>query len=126
MVKALKNMTAAILLPSVLLGMTACTAITGHNNIDNEGDSRRVGNVLWNNQTDPDLNSLLDTEVNSDEARLVFIRKNDSDPEQTSANISINDRYQVSLHPGSYTIVNSCVGTNQLSAHATGLFPRKN
>ena len=45
---------------------------------------------------------------------------NDNDPEQTSANIAINDRFQVSLHPGNYTAVNSCVGTNQLSAHATG------
>jgi len=118
--KVFKNMAAAIILPSVLFGMTACAAISGHNSIDNDGDSRRVGNVLWNNQTDPDLNSLLDTTVDSDETRLVFVRKNDNDPEQTSANISINDRYQVSLHPGNYTIVNSCVGTNQISAHATG------
>ncbi|MGP9493250.1 OmpA family protein [Psychrobacter sp. AOP7-B1-24] len=120
MEKVFKNMTSAIILPSVLFGMTACTAITGHNSIDNEGDSRRVGNVLWNNQADPDLNGLLETTVDSNETRLVFVRKNDNDPEQTSANVSINDRYQVSLHPGNYTVVNSCVGTNQLSAHATG------
>ena len=51
---------------------------------------------------------------------MVFIRKNDNYSEQTSANISVNNRFQVSLHAGNYTVVNSCVGTNQLSAHATG------
>jgi outer membrane protein OmpA-like peptidoglycan-associated protein len=119
MERVFKNMTAAIVLPTLLLSLSAC-AMTGHNSVDNEGDSRRVGNVTWNNQADTDFQKILATNVDADETRLVFIRKNDDDVEQTSANVAINNRFQVSLHPGNYTVVNSCVGTNQISAHATG------
>ncbi|MBH0095585.1 OmpA family protein [Psychrobacter sp. NZS113] len=119
MERVFKNMTAAIVLPTILLSLSAC-AMTGHNSVDNEGDSRRVGNVTWNNQADTDFQKILTTNVDADETRLVFIRKNDDDVEQTSANVAINNRFQVSLHPGNYTVVNSCVGTNQISAHATG------
>jgi outer membrane protein OmpA-like peptidoglycan-associated protein len=119
MERVFKNMTAAIVLPTLLLSLSAC-AMTGHNSVDNEGDSRRVGNVTWNNQADTDFQKILATNVDADETRLVFIRKNDDDVEQTSANVAINNRFQVSLHPGNYTVVNSCVGTNQVSAHATG------
>lgn len=119
MERVLKSTIAAIVLPTILLGISGCTAM-GSSGIDNEGDSRRVGNVMWNNQVDTDVHELLAAEVDSDETRLIFIRKNDDDVEQTSANISVNNRYQVSLHPNNYTAVNSCVGTNQLSAHATG------
>ena len=119
MERVFKNMTAAIVLPALLLSLSAC-AMTGHSSVDNEGDSRRVGNVTWNNQVDTDFQKILAANVDTDETRLVFIRKNDDDVEQTSANVSINNRFQVSLHPGNYTVVNSCVGTNQVSAHATG------
>lgn len=116
-----KKIISIVVLSTILFGISAC-AITGNSNsiIDNDGDSRRVGKVAWNNQVDTDISKMLAEQVANDETRLIFIRKNDNDPEQTSANIAINDRFQVSLHPGNYTAVNSCVGTNQLSAHATG------
>lgn len=119
MEKILKTAIATIFLPTMLFGISGCSMV-GSSNIDNEGDSRRVNNVVWNNQIDTDLNKLLSSEVSDDEARLIFLRKNDDDLEQTSANISVNNRYQVSLRPGNYTVVNSCVGINQLSAHVTG------
>jgi len=119
MEKVLKKAMATIVLPTILLGISGC-AVTGNSGIDNEGDSRRANNVMWNNQVDMDFRDVLAKKVNANETRLVFIRKSDDDLEQTSANISVNNRYQVSLHPGNYTAVNSCVGSNQLSAHATG------
>jgi outer membrane protein OmpA-like peptidoglycan-associated protein len=117
--KILRTTIATLVLPTMFFGVSGCS-MTGSGSIDNEGDSRRVNNVVWNNQVDTDFRDLLSSEVSSDETRLVFIRKNDDDLEQTSANISVNNRYQVSLHPGNYTAVNSCVGNNRLSAHATG------
>ena len=111
-----KNMV-AIILPIALFGVSSCTMISG---IDNDGDSRRIDGVVWNNQVDTDINTILETEVAADEARLVFMRKNDGHTEQTSANIAINNRFQTSLHANNYTVVESCAGTNQLSAHATG------
>lgn len=113
-----KKTLAAVLLPSILMGLSACA--TTNSNIDNEGDERRVGNVVWNNQADVDVDSLLSSAVADNNARLVFIRQNDTLSEQTSSNIAINNRYQVSLHSGNYTVVESCIGINQLSAHATG------
>lgn len=117
MKKVLKRNIIAIIVPITLFGMSSCAMVGG---VHNEGDVRRVDGVMWNNQVNTDINEVLQKQVSNDETRLIFIRKNDNDPEQTSANIAINDRFQVSLHPGNYTAVNSCVGTNQLSAHATG------
>ena len=117
--KVFKHTAINMALVTTLFGMTACATI-GNSQMNNDGDTRRVGKVMWTNQVDSDVDALLEKQVANDEARLIFIRKNDNDPEQTSANIAINDRFQVSLHPGNYTAVNSCVGTNQLSAHATG------
>ncbi|MBP2281024.1 outer membrane protein OmpA-like peptidoglycan-associated protein [Psychrobacter sp. PL19] len=119
MERVFKNTIATVVVPIILFSITAC-AITGNDGIDNDGDTRRVGSVVWNNQVDIDINAVLVKQVATDNTRLVFVRKNDSDPEQTSANIAVNNRFQVSLHPGNYTVVNSCVGINQLSANATG------
>lgn len=117
--RILKKAMATIVLPTILFGISGC-AVTGNGNIDNEGDSRRVNNVMWNNQVDTDIKEVLEKEVANDKTRLVFIRKNDNYSKQTSANIAVNNRFHVSLHAGNYTVVNSCVGTNQLSAQATG------
>jgi OOP family OmpA-OmpF porin len=124
MVNQFKKVTATIILPTLLLTMSSCVVMgakTGTGNgIDNEGDSRRVGKVAWNNQADADINDILRQTVAADKTRLVFVRKQDNDPKQTSANLAVNDRFQVSLHPGNFTVVESCVGTNRLSAQATG------
>lgn len=108
---------AATVLPAVLLGMSSCAMNYGN---DNTGDIRRVDGVMWNKKVETDINNILAKEVPANKSRLVFIRNNDNYPEQTSANIAINNRFQVSLHSGNFTAVESCVGTNQLSVHATG------
>lgn len=119
MTKPFKKTLTAILLPTILFSVSACT-VTGNSVVNNEGDTRRVDGVTWNNKTNIDFEEVLKQEVATDKARLVFIRKNDEHSIQTSANISVNDRFQVSLHANNYTMVESCAGTNQLSAHATG------
>lgn len=116
--KLLKTTLITLLLPTIALSFTACTTTNG--GVYNEGDNRRVNGVAWKTKADVDVKALLAQEVDSTKTRLVFIRKNDNDAEQTSANIAVNNRFQVSLQPGSYTVVESCVGTNSLSAQATG------
>lgn len=116
MKKVLKKYTIAIF-PIAFLSMSSCVMVSG---TDNEGDIRRVNGVMWQNQVDIGINEILKEAVADDQTRLVFIRKNDNYSEQTSANISVNNRFQVSLHANNYTAVNSCVGTNLLSAQATG------
>jgi|26BtaG_2_1085354.scaffolds.fasta_scaffold07034_2 outer membrane protein OmpA-like peptidoglycan-associated protein len=117
MKKVLKKYIIAIVLPITLFGMSSCVMTDSANN---NGDSRRIDGVTWSNQINSDINTILAKEVAADKARLVFIRKNDNHSEQTSANIAINNRFQVSLHANNYTVVESCAGINQLSAHATG------
>ncbi|MGP9558463.1 OmpA family protein, partial [Psychrobacter sp. AOP7-A1-24] len=102
-----KNMV-VIILPMALFGVSSCAMTSG---IDNDGDSRRIDGVAWNNQVNTDVNSILETEVAADKARLVFMRKYDSYTEQTSTNIAINNRFQTSLHANNYTVVESCAGT---------------
>lgn len=117
MKNVLKKNIIAIIVPITLFGLSSCAMVSG---VQNKGDTRRVDGVMWNNQVNTDINEVLEKEVASDKTRLVFIRKNDGHSKQTSANIAVNNRFQVSLHADNYTVVNSCVGTNQLSAHATG------
>lgn len=117
MKKVVKRNIIAMIVPITLFGMSSCITVSG---VQNEGDTRRVDGVVWNNQVKADINEVLEKEVAKDKTRLVFIRSNDDYSEQTSANVSVNNRFQVSLHADNYTVVNSCVGTNQLSAHATG------
>lgn len=119
MLSIFKKSIIVMALPSILFSLSACTT-TGGNSIDNEGDVRRVGKVVWNTQADMDINSVLSNKVAANATRLVFIRQNDNYSEQTSANIAINNRYQVSLQSGNFTVVDACTGVNKLSAHATG------
>lgn len=116
----LKKSFITMILPTVLFSLSACSTTGSQVDVHNEGDVRRVGNVVWSNQADVDINNLLSTAVADNKIRLIFIREHDDLSKQTSSNIAINNSYQVSLHAGSYTVVDSCIGINQLSAHATG------
>lgn len=82
---------------------------------------KAVGNVSWHKQIDVDAEKVISRSIPDNMVSLVFIRRQDNDSEETSANISINDRFQVSLQPNGYTQVYSCAGTNLIAAEKTGL-----
>lgn len=88
--------------------------------VDN-ANTKAVGGVVWHKQAKVNPQTLISQAVPSDSASVFFIRSHDQDGEQTSTNIAINDRFQVSLQPGSYSQVLSCAGINRLSAEVTGL-----
>lgn len=88
--------------------------------IDND-ITKAVGSVVWHKQATQDPMQLIEKEVPKNSVSLFFIRPHDQDVEQSSANIAINDRFQVSLQPGSFSQVYSCTGMNMLSAQVTGL-----
>lgn len=81
---------------------------------------RRVGNVRWQKEVAVTPQSLLDKRIPENAVSVFFVREQDKDGLQTSANIAINDRFQVSLQPGNYSQVYSCSGINRLSAQITG------
>lgn len=86
----------------------------------NNGTERVVNQVRWQKETNVNIQQLLNQPIPTNAANVVFLRPKDNDPLQTSANVSINDRFQVSLQPGNYSQVYSCVGVNQISAQITG------
>lgn len=81
---------------------------------------RRVGHVRWQKEMTVSPSSLLEKEVPHGAASVFFLRGQDKDGLQTSANVAINDRFHVSLQPGNYSQVLSCSGVNRLSAEITG------
>lgn len=99
--------------------LTACSM--GAVSITDEVNRKAIGNVQWHLQQEKNLQELINKEIPKGDVSIFFIRPDDNDPEQTSANIAINDRFQVSLQPGSYTQVYSCSGINRLSAEVTGV-----
>lgn len=106
---------------AVSIALTTLLSTGAHAvNIVNGENQKSVGHVNWQLQSSIDAQSLIDKPIPKNSVSLFFLRPQDNDPEQTSANIAINDRYQVSLQPGSFTQVYSCIGVNRLSAAITG------
>ncbi len=82
---------------------------------------KAVGNVAWHKQADIKPSEVINRTIPKNMTSLVFVRRQDNDQVQTSANIAINDRFQVSLQPNGYSQVYSCAGVNFISAEKTGL-----
>lgn len=107
-----------ILLPVLVsfMGLNLAQAII----IKDNGNNKQVGNVRWHKIANIDSQSLINKTIPANSARVFFIRPHDKGGLQTSANIAINDRFQVSLQPGNYSQIDSCIGINQISAEITG------
>lgn len=112
----MKNKLFALLFCTEVLTACSMSAVP----ITNDVNKKSIGNVQWYLQQEINSQELINKEIPKDDVSIFFIRPEDNDPEQTSANIAINDRFQVSLQPGSYTQVYSCSGINRLSAEVTG------
>lgn len=83
-------------------------------------DIRAVGAAKWQAQKRVDVMALAEQEIQHGEASIFFVREMDADTPQTSVNIAVNRRFQVSLQPGRFSQVVSCSGINELSANITG------
>lgn len=110
----MKHLTTAIII-SIATATTAYGA-----SIVNNGTNRAVNNVRWQKEANVSINDIINQPIPANSASVVFLRPKDNDPIQTSANVAINDRFQVSLQPGNYSQVYSCVGVNQISGQITG------
>ena len=81
----------------------------------------RVNNVAWHPSEVVDVEAILNTPTPEGTIRLVLYRPMDDDDSRTGVNIAVNDDYQVSLHPGNFTTVYSCIGDNRLSSKSSEL-----
>lgn len=111
--RVMKALSSAILL-------SIFTITVGHTAPNDHDSLRQVKNVKWHKTKTIDVNELKDKEIPLGSASVFFLRQYDSDGLQSSANVAINDRFQVSLQPGNFSQVYSCVGVNQISADITG------
>ena len=109
-----------LLFPLAAIALSSISFSANAVRIIDDGNSKAVGHVVWHKQANVASSDLINKQIPKDSVSLFFIRANDSDGEQSSANIAVNDRFQVSLQPGSYTQVYSCSGINRLSAEVTG------
>lgn len=89
-------------------------------NIINEANQKGVNNVHWHKQEAIDAQQLANKAIPTNASSVFFLRPNSTDGLQTSANIAINDRFQVSLQPNHYSQVYSCTGINEISGEVTG------
>lgn len=79
-----------------------------------------AGLAQWQQKKRIDIKALSERQVVHGEASIFFVREVDADAPQTSVNIAVNGRYQVSLQAGHFSQVISCSGINELSAVITG------
>lgn len=73
--KVFKKVIVEVVLVTALLGVTACATTPANSHIDNDKNARHIDNIVWNNQMDSDINTVLATQVESDKARLIAVRE---------------------------------------------------
>ncbi len=109
---------------AVILGFLLLVAgCTSHNSTGGgaKGNERHVKHVRWFKQDERDVQSYVDQAIPQNSASVYFFRQLDDDDVQTSANLSVNGRFQSSLQPGSFSQTFTCTGVNEIGATVTGL-----
>lgn len=79
-------------------------------------ETRTVGNVTWQIQAPTYLHT---QDVPKNMSQLVFVRFNDNLPSTTSANISVDNDYHISLLSNHLTQVRVCTGPHTISTQTT-------
>ena len=112
----------AILRPVTLILLLASSMVIQAQaaRIIDEANHKAVNQVHWHKVDNIAAKERLNQAIPDNTASVVFLRKLDKDGLQTSANVAINDRFQVSLQPNNYSQIYTCVGSNQISAEITG------
>ncbi|MDO5769405.1 MAG: OmpA family protein [Psychrobacter sp.] len=105
---------------ALAIGLSVLASPAYAEKIVNTANTKSVGPVVWHKKANIEPNQLINQAIPVGSTSLFFIRPVDNDGFQTSVNIAVNDRFQVSLQPGNYTQVYSCAGSNQISAVITG------
>ncbi|PID66978.1 MAG: cell envelope biogenesis protein OmpA [Gammaproteobacteria bacterium] len=99
--------------------VTGCASVGSKSSSEPDG-TNQVGRAVWHKQEPADAQSLAKKAIPSGSVGIFFLRALDKDGLQTSANVAVNNRFQVSLQPGNFSHVYSCAGVNDLSVDITG------
>lgn len=114
--QAKQHLKTGVLVTSILVAMLGVshTAVA-------EDAMRHTGHITWNKSANTPFVAVDPNTLAANEANLIFIRPLDKDGLQTSANIGIDGRFQVSIQPGHYSQVSYCSGQHNISVAPTGL-----
>lgn len=86
-----------------------------------EGLIKNMPNVEWNKLGNKPFQIISTNQILDNKVNLIFIRPLDNDGPETSANIAIDGRFQVSLQPGHFSQVRYCSGNHNISIVPTGM-----
>lgn len=103
----------------VAIALSGCQTIGIQQPISTEDGIRQVNQVRWD-KTGDSFSLADDSELATDQSRLIFVRKLDQDDLQTSINVGIDDRFQVSIQPGQFSEVVTCSGNHSINTELTG------
>ena len=110
-IKTVKSSTLATALFTAVFGLIGTAQAQEMSQVDHTG-WQKTGNVSFQVVNASNLTA--------NQANLIFIRPLDNDGLQTSANIAIDGRFQVSLQPGYYSQILYCSGQHNISVVPTG------
>lgn len=105
---------------SILMAMLALSPST-FAGTSTEGLIKNMPNVEWSKSGDKPFQLISTNQILGNEVNLIFIRPLDNDGLETSANIAVDGRFQVSLQPGHYSQVRYCSGNHNISIAPTGM-----
>lgn len=80
----------------------------------------QVDHIGWQKTGNASFQVVNASNLPANQTNLIFIRPLDNDGLQTSANIAIDGRFQVSLQPGHYSQILYCSGQHNISVVPTG------
>lgn len=89
--------------------------------VEGSPELKQVNHIQWHKSGNTPFQAIKASQLPANETNLIFIRPLDNDPLQTSANIAIDGRFQVSLQPGHYSQVRYCSGEHNISVAPTGM-----
>lgn len=108
-----------VMTTSTLANTSSDKQTTTTTRMTKDTNTKIVGTAQWQNQKRIDIKALSERSVAQGEASIFFVREVDADEPETSVNIAVNGRYQISLQAGRFSQVNSCSGINELSTNIT-------
>ena len=115
----MKNKKIGLLSGSIIIAMlglnqTALAETTDTNQL-------QLQHIEWSKSGNTPFQPMNANQLAANEANLIFIRPLDNDAAETSANIAIDGRFQVSLQPGHFSQVRYCSGQHNISVAPTGM-----
>lgn len=127
----LKKIQQTLLLVSIaaMTGLVGCQTISAKTNHsrdsisteanDNKQEIRNINQVTWH-KSEKVVGNFIENDISEQQSRLVFIRLSDQGDRFSSANIGIDNRFQVSLQSNRFSEVVTCAGEHALSVQSTG------